>query len=156
MRTTVLSPLSFQPQAAPPAPRAAPTVLIAEDDPHLLRLITAGFARAGYKAFAASNGRQALQLVDALGPDLMVTDIVMPEKEGIATIMEARRAAPHMAIIAMSGGGSFGRSGSFLQWAEELGADEAMAKPFSMAELLDAAQAVLGRRATAPERAVVK
>jgi len=156
MTTTMPSPLSFQRPEAGPAPRVTTTVLVVEDDPHLLRLITNGFARAGYKAFAAANGRQALALIDAVEPDLMVTDIVMPEKEGIATIIEARRAAPNMAIIAMSGGGSFGRRGNFLQWAGELGADAAMAKPFSMSELLDAAQAVLGRRATTSERMVAK
>jgi len=142
---------------APPAPfQPAPpkslpeglgrTVLVVDDDPDLLKLITAAFARAGYKAYSARNGRLAVQLLRALKPDLMVTDIVMPEKEGIATIIEAKAAAPATAVIAISGGGAYGRTGNFLQWAEELGADEVMAKPFPMSQLMTAARLVLERR----------
>lgn len=149
------TPLTFHRPVGRPA-RVTPTVLVVEDDAHLLRLITDGFTRAGFKAFAAANGRQALQLVEALEPDLMVTDIVMPEKEGIATIIEAKQAAPDMAVIAMSGGGCLGRRGSFLQWAEELGADQAMAKPFSMSELLAAAHDVLDRRTLTATGAVAR
>lgn len=125
------------------------TVLVIEDDPELLKLMTAAFARAGFKAYSALNGRLGVQLLRALKPDLMVTDIVMPEKEGIATIIEARAVAPDTAVIAISGGGAYGRSDNFLQWAEELGADEAMAKPFPMSQLLSAARAVLERRGAA-------
>jgi DNA-binding response OmpR family regulator len=77
----------------------------------------------------------------------MVTDIVMPEKEGIATIIEAKQVAPNTGVIAISGGGQYGRTGNFLQWAEELGADEVMAKPFPMSQLLTAARVVLDRKA---------
>jgi len=122
------------------------TVLVVEDDDELLKLMTAAFARAGFKAYSARNGRLGVQLLRALKPDLMVTDIVMPEKEGIATIIEAKTTAPDTAVIAISGGGAYGRSGNFLQWAEELGADEAMAKPFPMSQLLSAARVVLGRK----------
>lgn len=122
------------------------TVLVVDDDPDLLKLITTAFARAGFKAYSARNGRLAVQLVRALQPDLMVTDIVMPEKEGIATIIEVKAASPDTSVIAISGGGAYGRSGNFLQWAEELGADEVMAKPFPMSQLLTAARVVLGRK----------
>ena len=128
------------------------TVLVVEDDPDLLRLMTTAFARAGFKAYSARNGRLALQLLRALEPDLMVTDIVMPEKEGIATIIEAKQAAPATSVIAISGGGQYGRTGNFLQWAEELGADEVMAKPFPMSQLLTAARVVLDRKASPAAR----
>ena len=147
----------IQDEAAAPRPVTAPvlvpqpegqgrTVLVVEDDPDLLKLITTAFARAGFKAYSARNGRLGVQLLRALKPDLMVTDIVMPEKEGIATIIEAKAAAPNTAVIAISGGGAYGRSENFLQWAEELGADEAMAKPFPMSQLLTAARVVLDRK----------
>ncbi|WP_296599155.1 response regulator [Phenylobacterium sp.] len=130
-----------------PAPAGqAGVVLIVDDEPDLLKLMTAAFARAGFKAYSARNGRMAVQLVKAVTPDLMVTDIVMPEKEGIATIIEAKAAAPDMGIIAISGGGAYGRTSNFLQWAEELGAERVMAKPFPMSQLLDAARDVLARR----------
>jgi len=147
----------IQDEAAAPRPVTAPvlvpraegqgrTVLVVEDDPDLLKLMTTAFARAGFKAYSARNGRLGVQLLRALKPDLMVTDIVMPEKEGIATIIEAKAAAPNTAVIAISGGGAYGRSENFLQWAEELGADEAMAKPFPMSQLLTAARVVLDRK----------
>lgn len=123
-----------------------PVVLVADDDPDLLKLITAAFDRAGYRAYPARNGRLAAQLVRALKPDLLVTDIVMPEKEGIATIIETKAVAPDTAVIAISGGGAFGRTGAFLQWATELGADEVLAKPFAMSRLLATAETVLERR----------
>lgn len=130
-----------------PAPAGhAPVVLIVDDEPDLLKLMTAAFARAGFKAYSARNGRLAVQLVKSVTPDLMITDIVMPEKEGIATIIEAKVAAPDMGVIAISGGGAYARTGNFLQWAEELGADRVMAKPFPMSQLLDAAREVLDRR----------
>ncbi|WP_293464338.1 response regulator [Phenylobacterium sp.] len=137
------TPSRRDPAAAEPA---GPVVLIADDDPDLLKLITAAFERAGYRAYPARNGRLAAQLVRALKPDLLVTDIVMPEKEGIATIIETKAVAPDTAVIAISGGGAFGRTGAFLQWATELGADEVVAKPFAMSRLLAAAEAALARR----------
>src|SRR5581483_12246458 len=69
-------------------------VLLVEDDPDLLNLLTAAFVREGFETYCARNGRIGVELLKTLKPDLMVTDIVMPEMEGIAAILEARRAAP--------------------------------------------------------------
>lgn len=127
------------------------SVLVVEDDPDLLHLMTQAFLRAGFKVYAAQNGRLGVKLLGALQPNLMVTDIVMPEMEGIATIIEAKRCSPGTRVIAISGGGKYGRSGNFLQWAEELGADEALAKPFAMSSLIVAARLVIERaQASAP------
>lgn len=130
-----------------PRPGEAHSVLVIDDDADLLQLMAGAFRRAGFKAYSAANGRAGVQLIGALKPDLIVTDIVMPEKEGIATIIEARQAAPGTPVIAISGGGAYGRQNVFLQWAEELGADAVMAKPFPMASLVDAARGVLAARA---------
>ena len=146
MQAEASRPVAPAPELVPQPEGQGRTVLVVEDDPDLLRLMTSAFARAGFKAYSARNGRLALQLLRALEPDLMVTDIVMPEKEGIATIIEAKQAAPATAVIAISGGGQYGRTGNFLQWAEELGADQVMAKPFPMAQLLTAAREVLERK----------
>jgi len=139
------------PARVPAEPTAPPdgqgrTVLVIEDDPELLRRMTGAFARAGFRPYSARNGHLGVQLARALRPDLIVTDIVMPEKEGIATIIEARAAAPETPVVAISGGGAYGRSSAFLQWAEELGADAVLAKPFPMAQLLATAGGVLDRR----------
>lgn len=125
-------------------------VLLVEDDPDLLLLLTAAFVREGFQTYCARNGRQGVELLQALKPDLMVTDIVMPEMEGIGTIMEARRVAPDTKVIAISGGGHYGRSQNFLVWAHELGADEVLAKPFRMSSLITAARVVLDRPPAGP------
>jgi CheY-like chemotaxis protein len=136
----------------PPADDTARRVLIVEDDPDLLLLLTAAFVREGFKTYAANNGRKGLELLRTLKPDLMITDIVMPEMEGIGTMLEARRHAPGIKVIAISGGGQYGRSQSFLEWASELGADEILAKPFRVSTLITAARVVLDRPPTAPDR----
>ncbi|HEY3949177.1 response regulator [Phenylobacterium sp.] len=122
-------------------------VLLVEDDPDLLNLLTAAFIREGFETYAAHNGRLGVDLLKTLQPDLMVTDIVMPEMEGIAAIIEARRASPHTRVIAISGGGHYGKSRNFLAWAHELGAEEVLAKPFRMSSLITAARVVLDRPA---------
>jgi CheY-like chemotaxis protein len=120
-------------------------VLVVEDDPDLLMLLTAAFVREGFQTFSAPNGRLGVEMVKTLKPDLMVTDIVMPEMEGIGAILEARRCSPATKVIAISGGGHYGRSQNFLVWAQELGADEVLAKPFRMSSLIMAARVVLDR-----------
>lgn len=134
--------------SAPPSPAGqGATVLIVEDDPDLLHLMTQAFVRAGFNTHAAQNGRVGVRLLGELQPDLMITDIVMPDMEGIATIIEGKRCSPDTRVIAISGGGKYGRSDNFLQWAEELGADEVLAKPFAMSSLVVAARLAIDRAA---------
>jgi|GEM_PF-156393 len=130
----------------------AKRVLIVEDDPDLLLLLTAAFAREGFKTYAANNGRKGLELLASLQPDLMITDIIMPEMEGIGTMLDAKRSAPGIKVIAISGGGHYGRSQNLLEWASELGADEVLAKPFRVSSLIMAARVVLDRPASMPDR----
>jgi CheY-like chemotaxis protein len=125
------------------------SVLVVEDDPALLDLMTGAFQRAGYRAHGARNGREGVRLLVDLQPELMVTDIVMPEMEGIGAILEARRCSPSTRVIAISGGGAYGRSCDFLGWASELGADEVLAKPFRVSSLITAARLVLERASRA-------
>jgi CheY-like chemotaxis protein len=135
---------------SPQGHERARKVLVVEDDPDLLLLLTAAFVREGFQTYCARNGRVGVELLQLLQPDLMVTDIVMPEMEGIGAIMEARRIAPDTKVIAISGGGHYGRSQNFLVWAHELGADEVLAKPFRMSSLITAARVVLDRPPSAP------
>ena len=64
-------------------------VLVVEDDPDLLMLLTAAFVREGFQTFSARNGRLGVEMVKTIKPDLMVTDIVMPEMEGIGAILRS-------------------------------------------------------------------
>jgi DNA-binding response OmpR family regulator len=118
-----------------PQGRARGRVLLIDDDAALLALMAHAFAAAGYTILTAENGRKGLALVDPFKPDLVVTDIVMPEMEGIGAILQIRRKPKPPKIIAISGAGPGGRR-DYLSWAKHLGADEVLAKPFRMAQIL--------------------
>jgi DNA-binding response OmpR family regulator len=119
------------------------SVLVIDDDPRIRQLICMGLERKGYTVFEAANGRAGLKAFDAHQPDLVITDILMPDIEGIETIMRLKRSARPPKIIAISGGGRMvGRE--FLRWARHLGADDVMAKPFRMSALVAMAQDLTG------------
>lgn len=110
-------------------------VLLIDDDPILLGLMASAFRAAGYDTVTAENGRKGLGLLDSHKPDLVVTDIVMPDIEGIGAIMQIRRRRQPPKIIAISGAGRGGRR-DYLSWAKHLGADDVLAKPFRMSEIV--------------------
>jgi len=115
--------------------RSGGKVLLIDDDPTLLDLMAQAFTRAGYVTLTAANGRKGLHLIDTYQPDLVVTDIVMPDVEGIGAILQIKRKPKPPMIIAISGAGPGGRR-DYLSWARHLGADEVLAKPFRTSQLL--------------------
>jgi DNA-binding response OmpR family regulator len=110
-------------------------VLLIDDDPDLLRLMDRAFTDAGYQTRSAENGRKGVELIDGYRPDLVVTDIVMPDMEGIGAILEIKRKPRPPKVVAISGASPIGGR-DYLKWARHLGADEVLAKPFRMAELV--------------------
>jgi CheY-like chemotaxis protein len=112
-------------------------VLVIDDDPMVRRAIGYALEAAGHRVLQAADGRAGLQMFRTHGADIVITDIIMPEVEGIETIRELRRAAPKLRIIAISGSMPIGAP-SWLDIAGHLGADAALAKPFTAAELLTA------------------
>ncbi|HEX5263449.1 MAG TPA: response regulator [Phenylobacterium sp.] len=120
-------------------------VLLIDDDIALLDLMAQAFTQAGYVTLTANNGRKGLGLVDAFEPDLVVTDIVMPEMEGIGAIMQIKRKQHPPKIIAISGAGPGGRR-DYLSWARHLGADEVLAKPFRMSQILAIGGRLMGAK----------
>lgn len=123
-------------------------VLIIDDDTALLRLMSMAFQAAGYATVAADNGRKGLRMATAHQPDLVVTDIVMPDMEGIGAIREIKQSASAPKVIAISGAGR-GRGSDYLAWARHLGADEVLTKPFRMSELLRVSESVIANVALA-------
>jgi DNA-binding response OmpR family regulator len=121
----------------------SPKVLVIEDDIYLLRLIAAAFERCGFEALSAFDGDMGMRIFNTEQPQLVVADIIMPGKEGIATIIELKGAVRPPKVIAISGGGRLPNN-DCLRWAKCLGADEVMAKPFQMTALVAAGQALLG------------
>ena len=115
--------------------RTCGRVLLIDDDAALLGLMAHAFSAAGYAICTAENGRKGLIALDAFKPDLVVTDIVMPEMEEIGAILHIKRRPKPPKIIAISGAGPGGRR-DYLSWARHLGADEVLAKPFRMSQIL--------------------
>jgi CheY-like chemotaxis protein len=110
-------------------------VLVIEDDPASRRMIGRILGEAGHVVVEAHDGLEGLQKFQSETPDLVITDIIMPEREGIQTIADIRGRGSKTAIVAISGGGS-GSGALYLSMAEELGADAVLAKPFRASELL--------------------
>jgi len=119
-------------------------VLIIDDDPYLLPIIADAFNRGGFKTLYADDGAAGMRIFNAERPALVVTDIVMANKEGLATIIELKNKPSPPKVIAISGGGQIAGS-AVLRWAKHLGADEVMAKPFQMAALVARAHQLLAQ-----------
>jgi len=99
--------------------------------------------RTGYEVLEAANGKEGIRCVHTEPIDLVITDIIMPEKEGIETIQELQRDFPEVKIIATSGGGRIGAQ-YILRAARLLGVPYTLAKPIGRADLLLAVQELLG------------
>lgn len=118
-------------------------ILIIDDDHHILLMIKKMLERAGYEVDLASNGNEGLDLFKRIQADLVITDIIMPEKEGLETIREMKRLSPDLKIIAMSGGGKISAD-NYLETAKIFGASRVLAKPFSQKTMVMAVIDLLG------------
>lgn len=118
-------------------------ILLVEDDNDLRAMLKSSLERKRYTVIEASNGREALQKFKPLLTDLVITDLLMPEQDGIGLIMEVKKLRPDIKVIAISGGGKAGPS-NYLSIAETLGADAVFAKPFSLASLMDKVTSIIG------------
>jgi DNA-binding response OmpR family regulator len=105
-----------------------------DDDVAVLRTLEIVLGDRGYDVTTAKDGVEGMRMFHRVHPDLVITDLIMPEKEGIETIMEMRRERPDAKIIAISGGGRLHNT-NFLEVAAKLGACSVLAKPFSPDEL---------------------
>ncbi len=120
-------------------------ILIAEDDEGVRRLIRYSLEEAGYGVFEAANGTEALQTARTTPLDLVITDILMPDTDGLETIIHLRKRAPAVKVIAISGE----ENALFLADARELGAARVLAKPFKPADLLALVHDVLSQPVSA-------
>lgn len=111
------------------------TILVIEDNENMLRMVTDLLSRSGYQVLTAVDGVEGMKMYHQDKPDLVLTDIIMPDKEGLEVIMELCRENPRPKIIAMSGGGMM-EPRTYLALAEKLGADEILQKPFRPSDLL--------------------
>jgi DNA-binding response OmpR family regulator len=118
-------------------------VLLADDDRSFCDIIHRVLVAAGHEVLDAGDGRTCEDMVERREPDLVILDILMPEKEGIEVIADLRSRHPKMKILAISGGGRAATGEEFLILAKRFGADAILAKPFANSELLSAVRSVL-------------
>ncbi len=118
-------------------------ILVIDDEPLLRKALCEILEYVGFRVLDAPNGKEGLDLHDREPVDLVITDIFMPEKEGIETIKEFRENYPDLKIVAMSGGGGMIESTDYLKLAVSLGADKVFRKPFKGDEIVEAVQSLL-------------
>lgn len=117
-------------------------ILIIEDDVQFRAMLRDMLKLAGHEVAEAPDGEEGIRLYNEKPMDLIITDIIMPEKEGIETIIELRRSFPDVKIIAISGGGLINAE-DHLQMAKDFGAIHTLTKPFGREKLLEAIREVL-------------
>lgn len=125
-------------------------ILIVDDELNLRCLLNRALARFGHEVAEASDGKEALKRLAKETFDLLVTDIIMPEVEGIDLILQSHRRFPNMPILAMTGGGRV-RPDGYLRTAVLAGAKRALAKPFAIPEFV----AAVGECLNSPKAEVV-
>ena len=117
-------------------------ILVIDDDDAIRSMLSIFFQKQGYEVEIASNGKEGLSIFKTKPVDLVITDIVMPEKEGIETIGELIHECPDVKIIAISGGCRI-IPDTYLSLAKSLGAAYTFNKPVAMKELLTAVKKCL-------------
>ena len=115
------------------------SVLIVDDEPEVRSLLRSILEAHGFRVFEAENGRAARECAARTPVDVVITDLVMPESEGIETIVVLRKMHPDKKIIAISG--AFG--GRYLKLAKAVGANATIAKPFQEENLIQTVNSLL-------------
>ena len=110
-------------------------ILVIEDNLIVRNTVTRILQTAGYTVVTANDGLQGFEMFRKERPDLVISDIIMPQQEGIGTIRQILAERPGTKIIAISGGGRIGNT-DFLQIARKVGATEVLPKPFDPDDLL--------------------
>jgi DNA-binding response OmpR family regulator len=117
-------------------------ILVIDDDKLMCLALAKILISAGYNVVQAGDGEEGLRLYRTQDFDLVITDLIMPDKEGIQIIRELRKENSRIRIIAMSAGGRGGAT-DYLKWARLMGAKQCLSKPIRREDLLAAVQAVL-------------
>jgi len=120
------------------------TILVIDDDPQICDVLQQVLREEGHVVHSALNGVEGISQYRQYLPELVFTDILMPEKEGLETILELRREFPHVMIIAMSGA-SEGTKINLLELAQQLGAQHRLIKPFQLETVAKLVNIALGK-----------
>jgi len=122
-------------------------ILVIDDEAAVRHVIGEMLTAAGHTVVQAANGKHGLDVFQQHAPDLIITDLIMPEKEGTQAIVELRRIDPSLPILAISG--SSAHHGKLLDVALKFGANAILSKPFHAADLLKAVDSLIPSRGSA-------
>jgi CheY-like chemotaxis protein len=123
--------------------KEASRILLVDDEPAILEVLRQALLAEGFEVETAANGTEAVARAKGQLFDLVLTDMIMPEMDGIQTMLELRAVHPGIRIIAMSGGISCG-GGDFLPLARQLGAQTILRKPFEYGVFMESVRDALG------------
>ena len=115
-------------------PDRMPVILLIEDEKEMREMLKSALVKKNYTVIEAENGKEAILHFKPFVTDIVVTDLIMPEEDGLKAIMKIREMKPGIKIIAYSGGGKAG-PGNYLNMAKTLGVDVILSKPFSVCEM---------------------
>ena len=121
------------------------SILVVDDEVEIRSMLRQNLKHAGYHVKEAANGVEALEIMRASTIDMVITDIYMPEKEGLETIIEIKETWPQVKIIAISGGVS-DQTMPYLKVAREFGADHAFDKPFDILAMCEVIKQLMNER----------
>jgi CheY-like chemotaxis protein len=118
------------------------SILVVDDEPGIRELLCLMLEAAGHSVVTAEDGIEAPKVLESQPIQVVITDLLMPERDGLEFITEVRKKFPSVKIIAMSGGGHIARD-SYLRIAKNFGAHVLLEKPFSQSGVLGAVEAVM-------------
>jgi len=122
------------------------SILVADDEEDIRLLLEQWLQPMGHTVHTARNGTEALKLIGKNRVDLIVTDVLMPDGDGLTVINGVKKSQPAACVLAISGGGRYMDSREYLKIAEGFGADAAIMKPFNREQFLEAIGRALARR----------
>jgi DNA-binding NtrC family response regulator len=117
-------------------------ILVIDDEDRIRRLLRTALEMEGHQVLEARQGNEGLEVIRTTAPDLVITDLMMPDKDGLEVLLALKREAPELKVIAMSGGGKLKMMEPLLV-AEPLGAFAAVRKPFDLDVMLETVKRAL-------------
>jgi DNA-binding NtrC family response regulator len=128
-------------------------ILIIDDESQIRSMLRLMLERVGYEVMEAADGMEGIRQYRENPADLIITDLIMPNKDGIGMIIELKKEFPEIKIIAMSGGG-VNRPEGYLDGAKKLGATRTLTKPIDRDEMLTAVKETLKENTTSAESSI--
>ena len=117
-------------------------ILVIDDDDFVRGMVCNALRKENFLVEEAQNGNEGVSKSRSFKPEVVITDMLMPDKEGIETILEIKAVNKDIKVIAMSGGGA-SKNMTFLEMAKKVGAEQVLSKPFKPSAMIEAIRSVL-------------